>query len=125
VEWLIVGGIIAVVLIVALISIQQDREIRPAEPDAIRIEPRWKRCTIRAERARTPERPWVHVRISFFRQEMQQPDVVWSYERVSREQMDAFEKRLKTSGWSTQAEGTSEKLPKGFDRMERTVIYTR
>jgi len=92
-------------------------------PEDLVIDPAWKRLTIRSERANTPDKPWNNVRVQASMGDKVVQD--WTLPQWSSAQMQAFEDRLIEAGWSRHAQGSSEQLPQGFDRLDRFVIFTR
>ena len=92
-------------------------------PEDLVIDSAWTRLTIRSEQADTPEKPWLNVRVQAFVGDKAVQN--WAFQQWSSAQMQAFEDRLIAAGWSRHAQGSSEQLPQGFDRLERFVIFTR
>lgn len=91
--------------------------------DQVEIQPDWIRCSIRAEKEDGTEGDWVNVRLQFFTPGDEY--VRLTGERCTQQELANFENRLLADGWTKHAEGSSEDAPEGFDRLERTVIYTR
>jgi hypothetical protein len=95
------------------------------DPSTIPIRPDFARCTVRASRARVLSQGWEEVRIAFYLSGARRPVRQFFFEHWSRDAMNGFEDRLVDLGFMRTAAGSSDELPKGFDRAQHFVIFTR